>query len=331
VKLAPHTFRPLMAALREARGLAGKREIQPAARAFGRNPAGILNGDDAAALPDVDGGYTLLAAEGMQPSFVDAEPWFAGLCAVLTNVSDIAAMGGRSRAIVDVLLASDSATHTERVLEGLQAGAELFGVPIVGGHTGRSAGGACLSAAVLGKAQRLITSFDARPGQQIVACIDLGGKYRGDRPHFDGLTGGDAKLARARLEVLPQLAEAGLTAAGKDISMAGLVGTLLMLLETSGCGARLDLAAVPAPACAEAEPKRWLECFPSFGYLLAVEPHDLAEVTARFAAVGVSAAAIATVDDSRALEVAYEGAAVCYWDLSSESLMGFGVLETAHA
>lgn len=331
MKLSAHTFLPLMAAVREGRGLVGKLAIRPAALAFGRNPAGILNGDDAAALPDPDGGYTLLAAEGMQPSFVDSEPWFAGLCAVLTNVSDIAAMGGRSRAIVDVLLASDSTTHTDRVLEGLQAGAELFGVPIVGGHTGRSASGACLSAAVLGKASRLITSFDARPGQQIVACIDLGGKYRGDRPHFDGLSGGDAALARARLEVLPQLAEAGLAAAGKDISMAGLIGTLLMLLETSGCGARLDLGAVPAPTCAAAEPKRWLESFPSFGYLLAVDPPHVAEVTARFAAVGVTAAAIATVDDSHTLEVSYEGESVRYWDLSHESLMGFGGLEITDA
>jgi AIR synthase-related protein len=324
MRLAPRTFQPLIAALQESRGVAGKRVIRSAVRAFGRDHAGIQNGDDAAALPDPDGGFTLLAAEGMQPSFVDSEPWFAGLCAVLTNVSDIAAMGGRSRAIVDVLLASDSSAHTDRVLEGLQAGAEMFGVPIVGGHTGRSAAGACLSAAVLGKAQRLITSFDARPGQKVMACIDLSGKYRGDRPHFDGLTGGDAKLARARLEVLPQLAEAGLVSAGKDISMAGLVGTLLMLLETSGCGAQLDLAAIPAPACADAEPKRWLEAFPSFGYLLSVEPEHVAEVTARFAAVGVTASVIATVDDTRALEVSYEGESARYWDLSRESLMGFG-------
>ncbi len=323
MKLARHTLQPLMAAVREGRGLAGKRDIRPAARYFGTVQAGIQNGDDAAALLDSDGGYTLLAAEGMQPTFIDREPWFAGLCAVLTNVNDIAAMGGRSRAIVDVLWASDSNEHTERLFAGLAAGAELFGVPIVGGHTGRTVGGAALSAAVLGKAKRLITSFDARPGHRVMACIDLGGKFRGDRPHFDGVTGGDPALARARLEVLPQLAEAGLALAGKDISMAGLIGTLLMLLETSGCGAQLDLEAVPAPACADSEPKRWLEAFPSFGFLLAVEPAHVAEVAARFAAVGVTAVAIATVDDTRTLEVRYEDESLHYWNLACEPLMGF--------
>jgi uncharacterized protein len=323
MKLAAGTLVQLVAALRDGAGLRSKHEIRAAAAAFGANPCGVANGDDAAALPDPDGGYTLLAAEGMLPSFVQREPWFAGLCAVLCNVNDIAAMGGRARALVDVVLAGPDRAHTQQVFEGLQAGAELFGVPIVGGHSGRSAGAPCLSAAVLGKARRLITSFDARPGQQLLACVDLGGKFRPGQPHFDGLTGGDAQLARERLEVLPQLAEAGFVTAGKDISMAGMLGTLLMLLETSGCGARVDLAAVPAPAAAEAEPQRWLESFPSFGFVLAVEPQYVPAVCARFADVAVAAAPIGAAEATRTLEVSYGAEHTRYWDLATEPLMGF--------
>lgn len=323
MKLHNQTLEALVSALRESPGLLSKREIHPAASAFAGSSAGILNGDDAAALPDADGGYTLLAAEGMQPSFVQREPFFAGLCAVLCNVNDIAAMGGRARALVNVILAGNDRAHTGLIYEGLRAGAELFQIPIVGGHSGRSAGAPCLSAAVLGKAQRLITSFDARPGQVLMVCIDLGGKLRADQPHFDGLTGGDAKVARARLEVLPQLAEAGLVGAGKDISMAGLLGTLLMLLETSGCGARVDLEAVPAPACALAEPQRWLESFPSFGFVLSVEPEHVAAVRGMFGAVGVTAAVIGTVEPTRALDIAYGSERARFWDLAKDPLMGF--------
>lgn len=323
MKLATESLPQLVAALRAAPGVTGKRAIQPAARVFGRTQHGIANGDDAAALPDPDGGYTLLAAEGMSPSFVQTEPWFAGLCAVLTNVSDIAAMGGRARAVVDVLFGGDDERHTRLVLAGLQAGAELFGVPIVGGHTGRSAGAPHLSAAVLGKASRLITSYDALPGQQVLACVDLGGQFRGERPHFDGISGTDTALSRARIALLPQLAEAGLVRAGKDISMAGLLGTLLMLLETSGCGGCVDLAEVPAPACAEAEPERWLTCFPSFGYLLCVEPQHAAKVRARFADLGITASVIATLDDSSALDVQYHGQRARYWSLAEEPCVGF--------
>jgi len=41
--------------------------------------------------------------------------------------------------------------------------------------------------------------------------------------------------------------------------------------------------------------ERWLLTFPSFGYLISVKPHDVAEVTARFMARGIAAADIGTV------------------------------------
>jgi len=256
--------------LRQARGVRGKQAIRAVARALPDRAGGIRNGDDAAALPDVDG-FTLLAAEGMQPRFVAQEPWFAGFCAVMTNVSDIAAMGGRPRAIVDVLYASDDVVHTRAVLDGLAAAQDLFEVPIVGGHTGVSPGTPMLCAAVLGKANRLITSFAARPPQVVLACIDLRGVFRGESWHFDAVIGREPAAIRAQLALLPQLAEAGLLCAGKDISMAGLLGTLLMLCEASGCGAIIDMAAIPAPECASDQPLRWLQAFPSYGYLLSVE------------------------------------------------------------
>ena len=324
MKLAQGELAPLVAALREARGVTSKREIQAAARALGPASGAIANGDDAAALPDPDGGYTLFAAEGMHPDFVQAEPYFAGLCAVLTNVNDIAAMGGRPRAIVDVLWAGDQAEQTRKLLAGLAEGARLFGVPIVGGHTGRIAGGACLCAAVLGKARRLISGFAARPGQQILACVDLAGRFRGETANFDALDSVEPGIHRERLELLPQLAEAGLVTAGKDISMAGLLGTLLMLLETSGCGAELDLASVPAPEQAEGQARRWLEAFPSYGFLLAAEPEHVPEICDRFAALGIVATAVARVTRELVLDVEYAGERARYWDMTRDILMGFG-------
>jgi hypothetical protein len=49
------------------------------------------------------------------------------------------------------------------------------------------------------------------------------------------------------------------------VSMAGVVGTLGMLAEASGCGAVLDVDAVPVPSGATAGD--WLTCFPGFGML----------------------------------------------------------------
>ena len=314
-------------ALREGAALRAKQDIQPIARALRDRAGPSRNGDDCAALPDPDG-YTLIAAEGMLPAFAEAEPFFAGFCAVMTNVSDIAAMGGRPRAIVDVLFAGPDRANTAAILEGLCAGSETFGVPIVGGHTARSAERSYLSAAIVGRARRLITSFDARPGDQLLACVDLRGRFRGATANFDAVSGADPVRLRAQLDLLPQLAEAGLVHAGKDISNAGLVGTLLMLLETSGCGALLDLDALPAPAAASGDALRWLRAFPSFGYLLAARPEHVPGVIARFRDHGVDAAVVAELDASGALDLRSRGERIRYWNLDRQALLGFGAGST---
>jgi selenophosphate synthetase-related protein len=59
-------------------------------------------------------------------------------------------------------------------------------------------------------------------------------------------------------------------AAAKDVSMAGLAGTLGMLAEASGCGAVLDVDAVPRPS--EVGVGDWFTCFPGFAMLTAAEP-----------------------------------------------------------
>jgi selenophosphate synthetase-related protein len=59
-------------------------------------------------------------------------------------------------------------------------------------------------------------------------------------------------------------------AGAKDVSMAGVAGTLGMLAEASGCAAVLDVARVPRPAGASAGD--WLTCFPGFAMLTAGAP-----------------------------------------------------------
>lgn len=328
MKLGDRSLQQLMAAVSESPGLHAKRDVQHISRALGAQAGAILNGDDAAAIPDGDG-FTLLAAEGMHPGFVAEEPWFAGFCAVMTNVSDIAAMGGRPSAIVDVLFTGSDDAQTRALLSGLAAGAEFFGVPLVGGHTARSTGAAYLAAAIVGRARKLISSFAARPGDALLACFDLHGEFRGTSHNFDAVSGSDPARARTQLGLLPELAEAGLVHAGKDISMAGLVGTLLMLLETSGCAARLDLACVPAPE--SADPLRWLRAFPSFGYLLVSARRDSQAVIARAEALGLSIAVVGEVCAGSKLEIAHHDQRCDYWDLARNPLLGFGPRGADHA
>ena len=58
--------------------------------------------------------------------------------------------------------------------------------------------------------------------------------------------------------------------AAKDVSMAGVVGTLGMLAESSGCGAELDVGSIPRPL--RAGLGDWLTCFPGLAMLTCDEP-----------------------------------------------------------
>jgi AIR synthase-related protein len=327
VRLEPGQLQGLALELSSRVELAYKQDIQLAAKVFGRAarsswPGGsseVLNGDDAAAIRTPDGSYLLLAAEGLRDEFVAADPWFAGYCAVMVNVSDIAAMGGRACAVVDVLFLGEGAN--ERVLEGMLAASQTFGVPVVGGHTTRVEGPTRLAAAILGQARSLIESHTAQPGQLLIAAIDLRGSFR-NRSAFNAATTASPERLRAQLALLPELAEAGLVRAGKDISNAGVCGTLAMLLESSRVGALLALDALPAPE--RVDPLRWLAAFPSFGFLLAVDAAHAEEVCARFQALEVAASVVGEVVAEPSLVLSHGRERALFRDLQAEPLTGFG-------
>jgi len=286
----------LIASLSTSAAVAEKVAIRCAYAPALEHAGAIRLGDDCAAIPD-GAGHLLLAAEGMLPWFVAKDPWFAGYSAVMVNISDVAAMGGRALAIVNVLW-TPGAAGAEAIWEGMNAAARAYGVPIVGGHTAASDGtNAYLAAAVMGRAERLITSFDAMPGDDLLMAVDLRGAYRGDRPFWNCSTAAPAERLRGDLEILPALAASGACRAGKDISNGGIPGTLAMLLECSAVGAELWLDRLPRPDGVELD--RWLISFPSFGFLLAANPDRTGEVISQFAAREIACAAVGRITASR--------------------------------
>ncbi|ODN71031.1 sll0787 family AIR synthase-like protein [Methylobrevis pamukkalensis] len=315
----PFDLAALAADLGSSRGVAHKADIAAACARLGLGGDGeVPVGDDCAAIPDGDG-HLLLAIEGFMNEFVAADPWFAGWCGVMVNISDVLAMGGRPIAVVDAVW-SDGEDAALPVLDGLRAAAEAFGVPLVGGHTNSRSGQRQLSVAILGRAKALLTSFDARPGDRLVAAIDLAGRYREPFDNFEAATTATPARLRAAMAVLPDIAEAGLSRAAKDISQAGLVGTAMMLCECSAVGAVIDVDAVPRP---HGVPMlRWLKTFPSFGFILAVAPDNVAAVIARFAGAGITAADVGTVTAERRVDITAGGRCVTVRDLAREPLLG---------
>jgi AIR synthase-related protein len=271
--------------LRRHSGLVGKRQIQPAARTFHHQPFPALGaaaalGDDAAVLPGVQGPL-LLACEGLHPELVRDDPWFAGWSGVLVNLSDIAAMGGRPLALVNSLW-SRGEQPAGGLLAGMREACDRFAIPMVGGHSNLASPYDALAVAVLGVLEGpALSARAARVGDELWLVADPCGAFHRHYPFWDAATAAPSERLRAQLALLPDLARGGLTHAAKDISMGGIAGTAVMFAEAAGLVLEIDLAALPRPAGVAEE--TWLTCFPSFGFLLAVDPAAAGRLRERLA------------------------------------------------
>jgi uncharacterized protein len=258
-------------------------------------------GDDGAVL-DAGGSSVVACGEAILPAFVAADPRGAGFAAVLTNVNDLAAMGAVPLGIVDTVAAPEPTARA--VLEGLREACALYRVPLVGGHLTLHDGAPALSAFGIGHAPTPLSVTHARPGQTLVVAAALEGEARTDFPFFPAFRERGARCADD-VRLPARLAAEGLCVAAKDISMAGLLGSLAMLLECGGLGVTVDLDAVPAP---QGVPLTWwLNCFPSYGFLLCVPPGREAACVAAFTERGLAAAAVGTLDASGELAVGAGG------------------------
>ncbi|HJJ41844.1 MAG TPA: AIR synthase related protein, partial [Methanocorpusculum sp.] len=121
---------------------------------YGEDAAVIRNGKSA----------LLLASDGIWNKLMELDPYWSGYCAVLVNIHDIAAMGGRPVAMVDVLSACDDEI-TELVSSGMHDAALAFDVPLVGGHLHPDAPYNVIDVAILGVADldNVIYSDKAEP------------------------------------------------------------------------------------------------------------------------------------------------------------------------
>ena len=223
-------------------------------------------GDDAAAI-EHERGYLLAAAEGVYQPLLKSNPYLAGKTSVLTNVNDIYSMGGRPLAILDVLCSAD-AGKTDEILSGIYDNAERYNVPVIGGHLSGEASELTLAVFILGKAKKLLSSFNAREGDDLIMVVGGEGRFYSGFNFWDSSSGLTKTDALRHLEILPELAEEELADAAKDISMAGTIGSVLMLLECSRKGAEIHIDDIPVPrGVGLAE---WLVTFPSYGFVLSL-------------------------------------------------------------
>jgi selenophosphate synthetase-related protein len=304
----------LIERIRASPGVRGKSAIGLVSEVF-RNTDWLSGpGDDGAVIRDA-GRSLVVGGEAILPAFVAADPYGAGIAAVVTNVNDLAAMGASPLALVDTVTGQEPVAR--RVLEGMQWASGLYRIPVAGGHLTITDGPPSLSAFGLGRASKPLSVQRTAPGQALVFACCLDGQMRPDYPFFPSFDERGGLLADD-VRLLAEGAARGWAAAAKDVSMAGLVGSLAMLLECNRLGVILDLDGLPVPAGVPLD--RWITCFPCYAFLLCVPPRRVTECLRAFAGRGLAAARVGTLDDTGRLRICSGGRVATAFDLSRESV-----------
>jgi thiamine-monophosphate kinase len=151
-------------------------------------PFGI--GDDCAVLP-ASSRQQLVTVDPViyGRHFDDAVPArLVGEKLLKRNLSDIAAMGGRPRAVV-IALALDAKVNTAWLAafyRGLAAAAHRYGVSVVGGDIAQQTGGFSATLTLIGEASgaRVLTRDGAKNGDWIYVTGTLGGSLLGHHYRF---------------------------------------------------------------------------------------------------------------------------------------------------
>jgi uncharacterized protein len=303
--------------LRSAAGWKAKSHIAVVREVFGPGDWLVGPGDDGAVV-SVGDEEVIACGEAILPAFVEQDPYGAGIAAVLTNVNDVAAMGAVPLAIVDTIVGP---TETCRaVLDGMRFASELYNVPVVGGHLTNSPDRVALSAFAVGRcAGPSLSATRVAPGQRLALVACLEGKMRPDFPFFPSFDERGRELA-SDVRLLAELAANDVIAAAKDVSMAGLFGSLAMLLEPTCCGVSIAVDAVPVPDGLAFE--AWAMCFPCFAFLVTLPLESEHRCRLAVEQRGLTYAPLGLVDASGILELTEAEEAAVVVDLNADDITG---------
>jgi thiamine-monophosphate kinase len=274
--------------------------------------------DDAAALTPPEGCELVLTKDALVAGvhfFADDPPEAVAKKALRVNLSDLAAKGATPLGFLLALALPKGWTGEwlAAFAQGLREDSQAYACPLLGGDTVRTPGPLTLSITALGATSKggMVKRFAAHPGDRLFVTGTIGDAALGLRcrlrdPALDAL----APAARAYLEeryLLPRPRLAAVAAmracagAGMDVS-DGFIGDLTKMMRASGCGARVELSAVPlsdaALAAKALDPDAWERALTGgddYELLAAVAPHQAGNFQRAMEAARVPAACVGEV------------------------------------
>ena len=318
------TLDAIVEAIRTFPGVTRKKAINDVVEYFPTSSFGHIaasEGEDAAAI-EHGKDYILFATDGIMQSLVESDPFYAGYFAVLVNVNDIAAMGGRPTAMVDVISISKSKVCNQ-MLRGISAAVKKFNVPIVGGHTHPDCNYNAIDISIIGVVPKedIIRSCSAKPDDDIIFVMDIDGFYPdGLRYAWDTTTKKGEDIVQAQIEMMSKIAKGHLVHSGKDMSNPGCLGTLGMMMESSRMGGTVDIEKIPIPDGVDLT--QWLLSYQGCGFVFACPPENSENVIKMFETVECKGAVVGKIEDTTEFNIKMGNERRLLFDFSKDIITG---------
>jgi len=227
-------------------------------------------GDDAAVM-DAGEDFLLISTdmliEGIHFDLAYTPLHHLGYKAVAINVSDIAAMNGKTEQITVSIALSNrfSVDAVDALYEGIRAACKSFVVDLVGGDTTSSQSGLVISITAIGrvKKDKIVYRNGAKPADIICVTGDLGGSFIGlqvlerEKEVFTSNPAMQPELEKyeymvgrllkteARTDIISDLAEAGVVPTSMIDISDGLASELFHISKQSNVGIHIFEDKIP--------------------------------------------------------------------------------------
>ncbi|MHA1768744.1 MAG: AIR synthase related protein [Candidatus Thorarchaeota archaeon] len=258
-------------------------------------------GEDSAAISTDSDDVVLLTTDAIVEDLCLNHSRAAGFNVILANVMDIYAAGGTPTSFAVAVSYSDPLIG-EAMMEGLVDGSRTFRIPIVRGHTNPKSSSTYIVGSATGTVHKenLLTAGGAETGDSLIMLFDTVGK-RGTSYSlgWDSVTGRSSEDVALRLSVMNDIAKTHLVNASKDVSVAGVIGTAVMMLEYSGKGGVLSIDALDLSRPESIPLEDWLRMFISLGFLLSVPSEAVSKITDLAEKHSLTAVPIGAVTDTQ--------------------------------
>jgi selenophosphate synthetase-related protein len=208
--------------------------------AFGQDSAAILPTPDSEIL-------TLLTIDEISRQFLTLNPFGAGYSSLFVASDDIYACGGLPIAVC-ISVGAKNQEELKFILDGINKASEMLNLPVVRGHTSIE-NETHLTVAAMGTIEKdlFVSSGNARNNDLIALIIDPQGEpSKTTRLYWNSIHENISQLKEKR-RVIYRLSKANCIHASKDISNAGIFGTLLQMMELSNMGAEINLDHIKIP------------------------------------------------------------------------------------